>query len=356
MNKNIVILTKNLLSVESTKDKPNNLKRVLEVVKKELTDFTYKIFLKNNTPSILFYNTPKLSKRFKIILNGHLDVVAGKPNQFEPHVKGDRLYGRGAIDMKGPAVVLIQIFKDVAENVEYPLGLQLVTDEEIGGFNGTRYQIEKGVNADFAIAGEPTDFKINNKAKGIIWLDITTKGKTAHGAYPWKGDNAVLKMNKFINTLYKTFPIPKNEVWKTTVNVSKIQTPNTTYNKVPDECGISLDIRFVPEDKDKIIKKLNSILPKDFKLKINLNESCQFTEENNDYIERLQKSILKVKGKRSLMLSTHGGADIRHYNKVGCDGITFGPIGKGLHSENEWVSIKSLEIYYEILKDFLLSL
>ena len=99
-----------------------------------------------------------------------------------------------------------------------------------------------------------------------------------------------------------------------------------------------------------------SILPKEFEFDIKVHESCQFTEENNIYINKLQQSLKNVNGKKSQMLATHGGADIRHYNKVGCSGITFGPIGDNLHTDNEWVSIKSLDKFYEILKDFLLSI
>ena len=140
----------------------------------------------------MIYPQKTRPKKFKIILNAHLDVVSGREEQYKPYEKDGKLFGRGAIDMKGAAAVEILVFKEVAKRVSYPLALQLVTDEEIGGFCGTKYQIEKGVRADFVIAGEPTDFGVNNKAKGIIWLKIKTKGKSAHGAYPWRGKNALL--------------------------------------------------------------------------------------------------------------------------------------------------------------------
>ena len=105
------------------------------------------------------------------------------------------------MDMKANVACLMTVFKDVADKVNYPLGLQLVTDEEIGGFHGTKYQIEKGVRAEFVVVGESTDLNIKNRAKGILWAKISAKGKTAHGAYPWRGENAIWKMNEFLNCL-----------------------------------------------------------------------------------------------------------------------------------------------------------
>lgn len=161
------------------------LKKVLEVAKNELNEFMVEYFERNNTLSVLVYNQEKRPKKFRVILNAHLDVVSGKDEQFQHFQSKDRFYGRGAIDMKGGVSIEILVFKELAKKLYYPIALQLVTDEEIGGFNGTKYQIEKGVKSDFVIAGESTDFGINNQAKGINWVKNKIKGKTAHGgAYP----------------------------------------------------------------------------------------------------------------------------------------------------------------------------
>ncbi|MBU0569163.1 M20/M25/M40 family metallo-hydrolase, partial [Patescibacteria group bacterium] len=329
MKSQILKLSQKLIKINSTKKNSELLRKVLELAKKELDGFKCRKFVKNGNSSLLFYNTTKFPKKFKILLNAHLDVVSGKKSQFRPYVKNGKLYGRGALDMKSASTVMILIYKKLANKINYPIGLQIVTDEETGGFNGTKHQIEKGVKADFVIAGESTDFNINNKAKGIIWAKITVKGITAHGAYLWKGINAIEKMNSFINKLYKEFPTPNKEVWETTVNVAKIETTNKTFNKIPDKCILSLDVRYIPKDEKAIIDKLRKILPKDFKLEIKVNESCQFTKGDNSFIRLLQSITKKVTKKPSKLISQHGGADIRHFNKVGCAGVSFGPIGKG---------------------------
>jgi succinyl-diaminopimelate desuccinylase len=354
--KTLVRLSNRLIEVQSVKDKPKFLSEVLTVVKKELGDFNNRKYNKKGSKSLLFYNGSSIPGRFKIILNAHLDVVSGKPEQFNPKLKGDRLYGRGAQDMKGAAACEVLVFKELAKKADYPLGLQLVTDEEIGGFNGTKYQIEKGVRADFVIAGEPTGLGVNNKAKGIIWVKVKAKGKSAHGAYPWQGDNAIYKINDFLDNLKNKYPLPQKEAWKTTVNVAKITADNKTFNKVPDTAEVWLDVRYIPEDAKTITKNLKKLLPKGVRMEISENEPAQTTDENNSYVKLLRKSVKDVTGKTSPVIVKHGGSDIRHHNDVGCNGVTFGPVGGGLHTDNEWVSIRSLEEYYNVLKHFLLSI
>jgi succinyl-diaminopimelate desuccinylase len=361
----ILPLTKSLISLPSTRDNKKALNKVLDLALKEVKDFTIERFEKDGYPSALVYPQKTRPKKFKIILNAHLDVVSGRQEQYKPYEKDGKLFGRGAIDMKGAAAVEILVFKEIAKKVSYPLALQLVTDEEIGGFSGTKYQIEKGVRADFVIAGEPTDFGINNKAKGIIWLKIKTKGKAAHGAYPWKGKNALWLAKKILDKIEKQYPVPKKEAWQTTFNLAKIETPNQTLNKVPDEATIFFDIRYIPEEflkknfekgKEILIKKLKKIVGNLGKIEIILFEPPQFTDEKNFYLLKLKEEAKKVLKKNIKTIVKHGGSDIRHFNQVGCQGVTFGPIGGDLHGDNEWVDVKSLEKYFEILLGFLRNL
>ena len=69
-----------------------------------------------------------------IVFNGHVDVVSGKPHQFIPRVEGDRLYGRGAADMKGGVVAMMEAFIALnCSKLNCKVMLQPVSDEEIGG-------------------------------------------------------------------------------------------------------------------------------------------------------------------------------------------------------------------------------
>ncbi len=351
----IVPLTKKFISVKSTSESRKALEEVLEFALSNVKGYIIEHFERNGVKSGLIYNSQKRPKKFEIILNGHLDVIPGKEYQYEPQIKGRRLYGVGAMDMKASVACLILVFKEVANKVDYPLGLQLVTDEEVGGFDGTKYQIDKGVRANFVIVGESTNLNIKNKAKGVLWVKISTKGKTAHGAYPWKGENAVWKMDNFLNRLKKRYSVPKQEKWITTVNLAHIETNNKIFNKIPDSCEVWLDIRYIPEEADTIVSDLKKLLPDEFKLKVIVKEPALSIDENNHYLQLLKTETERATRKNVCILSANGSSDARHFMRVNCPAIEFGPIGGGIGSDEEWVDISSLEKYYQILKSFLLS-
>lgn len=356
IKKEILDLSQKLVKVESTKSNPQSLGEVIDISKKYLPGFKYFQFKKNNYSSIFFYNFLPKNKRFTLILNGHLDVVPGKREQFTLVDKGKYLFGRGSSDMKCGAAVQLCIFKKLADQNENPIGLQLVTDEEIGGTNGTLFQLTKGISSDFAVSGESTDLKINNTSKGVFWFKLTAKGKSSHGAYLWNGKNALRKLLVAVNRIIKVFEEPTKEVWKTTCNLSFIKTGNETPNKVPDLAEAVFDIRYIPRDKKTIVKKIKELVPKGIKLDILELEPSPLTSKKNVYVKKLITSITKVKGNKVSFQKAHGASDIRHFEKHRINGICFGPIGFGLHSDNEYIDKKSLFDFYLILEDFIKSL
>lgn len=352
MNKTILDLTKKLISIESTDAKKDKLQEVIDLCVHELDGFTIERFSKNGRPSILAYVGNTRPKQFDVIFNAHLDVVSAQPAQFTPFEKDGKLYGRGTSDMKAAAAVQLLAFKDVAKSSSSAIGLQLVTDEEIGGYDGTHVQIQEGVRTPFVIAGEPTDLGVGQKSKGVIWMNVKTKGVVAHGAYQWRGTSALLKMKRAIDAIEKEFPVLTKEEWRTTVNIANIATTNTTFNKVPDECSMKLDIRYIPEDWKTIKQKVETML-EGCELEFLEFEPPQVTSESNPYFKKLLASIEEVTKGKSQVIFKHGSSDVRHFSKVEGEGVEFGPIGAGLHSNEEWVDIKSLDTYYDILTAFL---
>ena len=349
----IISLAKALIVRKSTPDNQAELELCLEQVSAVLNSYTIEQFQSENSKSLLIYAASKRPERFKVLLNGHLDIIAGKDYQHIPQIKGDRLYGVGAMDMKANLACLIYVFKQVADKLSYPLGLQIVTDEEIGGFNGTRHQINEGVRADFVLSAEPTQFDIVHQAKGILWLEITARGKTAHGAYPWRGDNAIWQIQRLLRDLQLSFPMPATELWQSTLNLCHIETNNLAYNKVPDHCKIVLDIRFIPQDDERILQTIKALLSEQMHLDIKLHEPAMHTSAEDPWLLSLKELTETTLGKKIAMRGAQGSSDARHYMHLGVPCIEFGPVGEGIGSDEEWVSISSLKHYYQILLRFL---
>jgi len=353
MTSTLLPFIQKLIAIRSTADDPAALARVLDAALAPLADFTIERFEHNGAPSALVYNRSARPRRFRVLFNAHLDVVPGRDDRYQAKCTGDRLYGVGALDMKANAACMIDVFKRLAPEASYPIALQLTTDEEIGGFDGTKHQVRKGVRADFVIAGEPTNFDIVHKAKGVLWVKVAAKGRTAHGAYPWRGDNAVLKVHDFLNTLRRAYPDLKKEGWVTSVNVSRVSTSNVSLNKIPDDAEVWLDIRFIAQDAGKIVPRLRKMLPTGCKLSVIEEEPPLSTDPNHTHIKALERAMKKVAGKKTVLRGANGTSDARHFAGAGCPGIEFGAAGAGIGSDDEWVSVKSLETYCRVLESYL---
>jgi len=362
MNNQILTLAKDLIAIPSVSGEIEESVAILELAKKQLAEYPFTPFASNSIPSLLYSNKGKDIKDFKIILNTHLDVVPADEQQFHPFERDGKLLGRGSYDTKAAGAAMIFLFKELAHTLAYPLALQITTDEEMGGENGTGYQIERGIRGDFVIASEcGSNFSIVHEAKSRLVVKLIANGKTSHSAYPWLGENAIWKLQQTIHSILQHYPPPAEEAYRTTVNITRMQTQGeekseVAYNRTPDYCEALLDVRYVPAEKDLIVAQLQSLLTEGVEMQILHNTVPHQTDANNSYIKILQEVGAPILRKKLPVIKQHATSDVRLYSAVGCDGIEFGPIGKNQHAEEEWVDIKSLEQYYHILKTFLLSL
>lgn len=354
--KEIVDLTSKLISFQTTGDRPRELERCVNFIEGffQETDLIVKRFGKSGKPSLVI-NFEK-TKVPKVFLNGHIDVVPGEDSQFEPRVSGGRLFGRGTCDMKGQVAAFAVLMRNLSlSGKRRSLGLMVVSDEEIGGFNGSLYLLKRGYKPKFLLSGEPTDLKIGNQAKGIMWLKLVAKGKSGHSARPWEGENAVLKITKAVQKINRHYPAPLKEVWKTTVNLAVIKGGDIP-NKIPDQAGAILDIRYIPEDDPKrLLEDLKKLCPEvTFKsaLKNNLFEPAAFTPRDNSYILKLKKAIEEVTSYKAEFVNKHAASDVRHFTAADIPAVVFGPNVTGSHTEEEWVDLGSLERFYRVLYKF----
>ena len=351
----ILELSKKLIEIPSTADNHKLLHKILKTAISELPGFDYTEFESNQTPSALFGNRGRDLKKYKIILNAHLDVVPGEKSQFIPTEKDGKLFGRGAYDMKAAAAVMILLFKEIARQVDYPLALQITTDEEIGGENGTGYQVDQGIRADFAITGEGTKFRIINEAKTRMILKLIAIGKASHSAYPWLGENAILKMANSIRRLYEFYPLPSSEWDGTTLNIVDIKTNDQSLSKTPAYCEALFNVRVIPAEKDTLLEKLRNIIADEVTLEVVQDSPVHLTDPGNLYIKKLKRIAKKITGSETELGRANGSSDACFFTSVKCDAIEFGPTGGSHHADNEWVDIQSLIDYYTILKTFLLT-
>ena len=348
-----------LLAVASTADRPGDLRRALGFVVDFVgPGFTVERFESGGKPSALIYRgAPR--PRFQIILNAHLDVVPAPPSQFLPHREGDRLYARGAQDMKVSALIEAQVFRELAPGLPYPLGLQLVTDEEVGGRDGTLHQIRRGVAAEFVVIGEHSGLRIVTDSKGMITATLRADGRSGHSAYPWLGDNALVKLQGSLARLLDAYPVTTEEAWRTTVNIARIETPNQARNQIPARAEAWLDIRFPPEDTDlngktaeQIAAYLTGFCEPGVTPVVDFADPPHHADRRRAEIRGLQQAVAN-QGYQGDFLRKHGAADGRFYYQRGTDAVIFGIGGDGLHGPDEYADLTTVGPYYRALTEFL---
>jgi succinyl-diaminopimelate desuccinylase len=351
-----------LLAVPSTADRPEELRRAVEsVVDFVGPGFSVERFESNTKPSALIYAGDRGSTRqtFRVILNGHLDVVPGESEQFRPRRDGDRLYARGAQDMKVSALVQAQVFRELAMKLPYPLALQLVADEEVGGRDGTLYQLQQGVTGTFVVIGEHSGLNIVADSKGLLHARLRAGGHSGHGAYPWLGDNALLKLVNSVTRLLAAYPVPTEEVWRTTVNLARVDTTNRAFNQVPAQAEAWLDIRFPAEDADLngatqqgITDYLHSFCEPGVTVAIDHLDPPHHTDHDRPEVTELRRAA-QSQGYPGDFLYKHGAGDGGFYSGRGIAAVAFGVGGAGQHGPDEYAEIATIVPYYRALKEFL---
>ena len=286
-------------------DKLNSLKFVEQEIKK-YTKADVKIY-ENEVNGPLLISTLEIENpKFKLLLQGHVDVVSpeGVQDPFEAIIKDNIMYGRGTCDMKGGCASIINAFIKSAqlENQTGNIYLVLTMDEEYSSQQIIDILKKEYIpKCDFGIIAEPTEMQVITCHKGNAWVDVDFVGKTAHASTPEKGVNAIYMASEFINQLkidlIDSYESQGDEFFgKPTLNVGVIN-GGSKPNVVASECNVRLDKRYLPgdcietfiEEIEDVIKTCKQKNP-DFKARINV-----IGDWPSVVVERDNKNLLKLK-------------------------------------------------------------
>lgn len=228
-----------------------------------------------------------------LLLNGHMDTVEPNDmeNAFEPRIADGMLYGRGASDMKGPVAAMMGAMlalKRAGITLKGDLTFTGVLDEEHNSI-GTIDLLERGIQADGAIVGEPTELQVCTAHRGLEWYEFHFIGKTVHGGRQKEGINAIAKAVRFINALEEEL-IPKIYAKKhplleeATLNYGVIH-GGTQLSTVAGDCYLYVDRRFLPyEEYEDVEREFRGLLAKleqedkDFRCTMKVTEESAMKE------------------------------------------------------------------------------
>jgi len=271
-----------------------------------------------------------------------------------PRIDGERLFGRGAYDMKGGLASMMVATRDLAEQDAVRVHLVIVSDEESDEITqrGSDYLVEQGYTGDFAITGEPTDLHIGVQAKGVLAMRIEVSGKSAHGSTPWLGDNAVLKaIDVFRQIESMPFSRESSEFFdRPSISLGRIM-GGDVINKVPDLCAMDVDVRYLPGQNPQEILSQVRALP-DVEVTKVFTRDPAMVERSNPYVQLLASAVAEGTPAERISVGRDGASDAISFIEAGVPAVEFGPEGAGHHGPEEWVSIPSLSRYRTALVEF----
>jgi succinyl-diaminopimelate desuccinylase len=289
-----------------------------------------------------------------VLLHGHVDVVPGNDEQFEPRLEGERLYGRGSYDMKGALAALLLALADLRDQDEVRVRLGIVPDEESEEETerGGDLLVDEGFLGDFAITGEPTDMHVGIAAKGVLAMRIEVKGRAAHGATPWLGDNAILRALEVFRAIESLpFASRSSELFdRPSINLGRIL-GGDALNKVPDTCYIDVDVRHLPEQEPgEILDEVRGLA--DAEIVSTFSRPPAMVDPDSSYVRALCAAAASHHSGSVTSIGRDGASDAVSFLRVGIPAVEFGPVGAGHHGPEEWVSIPSLGAYRRAIVEF----
>ncbi|MBI2437246.1 MAG: M20 family metallopeptidase [Lentisphaerae bacterium] len=253
---NVIDLTRRLLAME-TMNPPGQERACARFLGGVLEKAGFKIwywdFAQGRTGLVAW---TKRQPRQPICFLGHLDTVplGAAPwsrDPFNGKIEGDKLYGRGAADMKGGVAAFVAAALRAARDLKGSSGIKLILAAgEETGCEGATFLVRMlgGLpTADALVVAEPTSNYPCIAHKGVIWLEAQADGVAAHGSMPHQGVNAIYKATQAIARLQTlSFPTPSHHLLGApTLNIGTIA-GGTAINIVPERALFSIDIRTIP--------------------------------------------------------------------------------------------------------------
>lgn len=314
-------------------------------------------------PNVVGTYGPAGGKR--LLVNAHVDVVptgersAWKHDPFGAEIEDGKIYGRGAGDDK--ASVTAQVLAALAlKRSGVPLAGQLivteVSDEENGGVHGAAIVSKAYPDPDWVIVGEQTLNRVCVGEKGGAGCIVTVHGKTAHGALPWEGANAIEGAAEIIVALRRELwpKLAERTHWAfhpSSGSVNMIE-GGVKANVVPDKASILIDRRTVPGEKpDEARAEIEMIANQAIQnvpgCTVEVTAPYPGKEATTAPIEDpLVQAMLGANERLGLNTGPTGfsmGTDGRFWNALGVPTIIYGPGDPSTaHQPDEWVGIDEI--------------
>lgn len=365
----VVTLTKALIDCESVTPARGPVFDVLEAALLPL-GFTVDRFIAGEAPDGPVENLLAVRHALgpHLAFAGHLDVVPAGPgwasDAFRGEVRGDLLYGRGAVDMKGAIAAFAAAC--AAAPATGTISLIITGDEEGPAIHGTRALIERmatrGLRPDLCLVGEPTSqqrlgdmVKIGRRGSVNIWIDVP--GRQGHVAYPHLADNPIPKLVRALAEI-DALVLDTGTDWfqPSNIEATDITVGNLATNIIPGAASARLSIRFNDRHSgDALAARIRDIVlshAPDATVTPRVSGEA-FLTPPGDLSRLVSDAIETTLGLRPELSTTGGTSDARFLSAL-CPTVEFGLVNATMHKVDEAVALDDLRgltaVYAEILR------
>jgi acetylornithine deacetylase len=292
-----------------------------------------------------------------LLLNAHLDTVGttGMDAPFSPRVDADRLYGRGALDMKGSLAAIMVAGREAGRRgLRGNVVVAAVADEEAGSI-GTEAVLER-YRADAAIVAEPTWLRLAIAHRGFVGLEIEVTGRAAHGSRPERGIDAIVRMGRVLAGLEeldrRLQSRPEHPLLGTGSAHASVIEGGQELSSYPARCVLLAERRTLPgETAADAERELAAILEEagrgdpDFHAEVRVPFARDAYElaPDDPFVELVRRHAGEPE-----IVGMPFWADSGLIAAAGIPTVLFGPGGEGLHETEEWVELADLERCLEV--------
>jgi succinyl-diaminopimelate desuccinylase len=319
--------------------------------------------------------------RPNLVFAGHTDVVppgnesAWSHPPFAGEIVGDRLYGRGAVDMKGGIACFVAAALDyLGAHGSKPNGsisLLITGDEESVAVNGTvkllRWAAERGESFDHCILGEPSNVDVLGDTikagrRGSLNGTLIVTGRQGHVAYPERADNPIHGLVTLIAALQAPLDEGSEHFVPSHLEFTSVDVGNATVNLIPGEARARFNIRYNDRHSQTALKTLIERRTKAaaagrvrYAFEWQPSNADVFITKPGPFMELAASAIAEVTGHRP-KLSTSGGTSDARFIKDYCPVLEFGLVGRSMHQTDESTPLEDLHtltaIYRRIIERY----
>ncbi len=289
-----------------------------------------------------------------VVLAGHLDTVPEPEGGIDVRVEKDRVYGRGASDMKAGDAMMLALLESLAWETGRFEPIFVFYEREEGAYaeNGLEVVFAECpwvLDAELALVPEPTAGALEVGCVGTAQVEVTFTGRSAHAARPWQGENALTRAGMFLAALHER---PANEVVVEGLPFYEVLTPTLARggrakNVVPDSFWINVNHRFAPGKNLEDVERLfDGLLDGSATYEVVDFAPSGPVSLENALLGELIQTGLEVRPKQAW-------TDVARFSERGVAAANFGPgLPSQAHQQAEYAELPLLEECFAHLASF----